>query len=313
MEKLLSAEGLVMAICLLSILAAGYAIFKLKLGAPFFMAMALTEDRDTPKREGKNFNYKVAASKIYAGGLVVLNSSGYAEAATTATGKVAIGRANETVDNSAGSAGDLSIEVEEGIFRFDNSASSDAITIAEIGDACYIVDDETVAKTSGSATRSIAGFIRDVDSDGVWVEVRNVLSLAAGLVAASNLSDVGSVATARSNIGANKVVLEIEVGTLVGTGVYRVVSPVAGTISKIYSVIDGVLTTGDATLTGKIGATGITAGAITITQSGSAAGDVDSCTPSALNVVSVGDVISVTVGGTNATASGAKVSVLILT
>ena len=52
-----------------------------------------------------------------------------------------------------------------------NSAAGDAITRAEIGDVCYIVDDETVAKTNGTSTRSAAGTIRDVDAQGVWVEI----------------------------------------------------------------------------------------------------------------------------------------------
>jgi hypothetical protein len=34
-----------------------------------------------------------------------------------------------------------------------------------------VVDDQTVAKTNGSSTRSVAGIVRQVDSDGVWVEI----------------------------------------------------------------------------------------------------------------------------------------------
>jgi hypothetical protein len=83
-----------------------------------------------------------------------------------------MGRAKETVDNSSGSAGDLNVEIEKGIFRFANSSSTDEITRADIGSNCYIVDDQTVAKTSGSSTRSVAGKIFDVDSLGVWVDFR---------------------------------------------------------------------------------------------------------------------------------------------
>ncbi|KAK0329991.1 hypothetical protein LTR94_034588, partial [Friedmanniomyces endolithicus] len=60
--------------------------------------------------------------------------------------------------------------VKKGQFRWANSAAADAITRAEIGDPAYIVDDQTVAKTNGGATRSVAGTIRDVDAQGVWVE-----------------------------------------------------------------------------------------------------------------------------------------------
>lgn len=106
--------------------------------------------------------------------------------------------------------------------------------------------------------------------------------------------------------GANVVGLHdyvtLRIDNLQGTGVYRVASPVAGTLVKVWSNLHAALTTGDATLTGRIGSTAITNGALTITQSGSAAGDIDSCTPTAQNVVVEGSDINFTVGGTNASA-----------
>ena len=76
-------------------------------------------------------------------------------------------------------------------------------------------------------------------------------------------------------------------------------------------MIEGALTTGDATLTAKIGSTAITGGVLTITQSGSAAGDVDEAVPTAANTVLEGGVLSVTVGGTNDAAVAANVVFLI--
>lgn len=78
---------------------------------------------------------------------------------------------------------------------------------------------------------------------------------------------------------------------------YYLVSPVAGDISKIYTVIDGVVSTADITVTAKIGNTGVTNGVVTITQSGSAAGDVDSATPSAANTVTAGQAMNFVVAG----------------
>lgn len=78
---------------------------------------------------------------------------------------------------------------------------------------------------------------------------------------------------------------------------YYVVSPVAGTISAIYTVIDGVVSTADITVTGKIGSTAITNGVVTITQSGSAAGDVDSATPTAANTITAGAALNFVVAG----------------
>jgi hypothetical protein len=267
--------------------------------------MALTKDRNTPSRSGQQYNYPLSNVKVYAGSIGCINASGYLTKGAAATGLKCVGRISEQVDNSAGSAGDLRADVENGIFRWANSADADAIALADVGNVCFIVDDQTVAKTSGSSTRSPAGIIEDVDTDGVWVRMGQdaLVAPAGALLAASNLADLADAATARDELGggANKMLLEIRDIDLVGanTEVKRVVSPIAGTIEKIYSVIDGALTTGNATLTAKIGATAVTDGAITVTQAGSAAGDVDSVTPSAANVLAVGDVLSITVGGTN--------------
>lgn len=76
-----------------------------------------------------------------------------------------------------------------------------------------------------------------------------------------------------------------------------VVSPYAGTIEAIYSVINGAITDADAGITFKIGGVAVTGGAITITQVASAAGDVDSATPTAANVVTAGQAIEIVVSG----------------
>jgi hypothetical protein len=134
--------------------------------------MALSADRNTPRRDGRLRYMPVAAStKIYAGALVMKNASVYATKGATATVQVAVGRANESVDNSSGTAGAAFVTVEAGEFKFKNSASTDLITIADVGVDCYIVDDETVAKTHATNTRSIAGKVTGVDADGVWVRV----------------------------------------------------------------------------------------------------------------------------------------------
>lgn len=133
---------------------------------------ALTKDRNTVRRDGVHFSDPVAAAtRIFAGSLVCLDASGNAVPGSTATTLKARGLAQEQVDNSAGAAGDLRIETRRGVFPFANSAAADEITRADIGATAYIVDDQTVAKTDGTSTRSAAGTIRDVDSDGVWVEI----------------------------------------------------------------------------------------------------------------------------------------------
>mgnify|MGYP003674992712 CR=1 FL=1 len=262
---------------------------------------ALTADRNTPWREPKFLTLPVkAAVNCHAGGLAVLDGA-YVKPGVTGTGLIAAGRFEAVADNTNGANGAISVAVRTGCFRWANSSGGDEITAAEIGDTCFIVDDQTVAKTSDSASRSPAGVIFDVDAQGVWVLMLNqqLAAPAGALLAANNLSDVATAATARGNIGANKIYLVAELADLSGTDAYHLVSPVAGTITGIRTVIDGALTTGDATVTADIGGTPVTDGAVTITQSGSAAGDTDTVTPSAANAVSAGDDIGLTIGGTN--------------
>lgn len=131
--------------------------------------MALTENRNTPRIEGDLISGLVAAATtIFAGALVMRTATGYLTEGATALGSIGVGRAEEEVAN-AGVNGAETIKVRPGIFQFKNSSAGDAITIAEIGDVCFIVDDETVAKTDGTGTRSPAGFVHAVDAQGVWV------------------------------------------------------------------------------------------------------------------------------------------------
>lgn len=133
--------------------------------------MPLTQDRDTPAKDGIILNAPVAAAKkIFKGALVALDASGNATPGAAATTLKGAGRAEQTVDNLLGVAGDQNVQIRKGVFRFKNSASGDLIARADIGNDCYIVDDETVAKTNGTNTRSVAGKIHDVDALGVWVK-----------------------------------------------------------------------------------------------------------------------------------------------
>ena len=81
--------------------------------------------------------------------------------------------------------------------------------------------------------------------------------------------------------------------------------PDGGRIIKAFTALNGAIITADAVLTLKIGGTAVTGGTITITQSGSAAGDVDTCEPTAANTVVEGGSIEVETDG----ASGNTISV----
>lgn len=138
---------------------------------------ALTKDRNTPQAIGDFRNGPVAATAIlFAGALLMRNAAGYLLAGATATGMVGVGRVEAFVDNSSGADGNLNVDFRPGFFRFANSAGADEITVAEIGDVAFIVDDQTVAKTDGTSTRSPAGIIDNVDDQGVWVRFDEALT-----------------------------------------------------------------------------------------------------------------------------------------
>lgn len=133
--------------------------------------MALTAGRNTPKRDGDILVLPVKANvKIFEGSLVVLDA-GYAKPGVEATGLIAVGRAEEFADNTGGQDGDITVKVRRGCFKFENDAT-DPVTQTHVLTDCYIVDDETVSSSDNTGTRSKAGKVIAVESDGVWVEIK---------------------------------------------------------------------------------------------------------------------------------------------
>jgi len=155
--------------------------------------MALSADRKTPMRDAETIQLSVAASaKIYAGGMVARNSSGYAVAAADTAGLVVMGRAEEYVDNSSGANGDETVLARRNrAFKFKNSATH-AVTVAEIGKDVFVEDDETVAKEPGTNS-IVAGKCIAVESDGVWVFIPG--DKVAAAQADSTASDVAGLKT----------------------------------------------------------------------------------------------------------------------
>jgi hypothetical protein len=132
---------------------------------------AATEARATLRRDGHQFSGPVAASTLcLAGTLAALNASNVLVPATTSTTIRVVGVFEDNYDNTLGLAGAVTATVRrQGWHCFANSASGDQITLSDVGSNCFAVDNQTVAKTNGSSTRSVAGVIRDVDAQGVWI------------------------------------------------------------------------------------------------------------------------------------------------
>ena len=139
--------------------------------------VALTDNRSTKKMAaGVRSGVLGANQTIFAGALLMRNASGHIVKGATATGSFGVGRAEAA--GSSTTAGVTPQPFDEGVFQFSNSASTDAITAADIGTVCYIVDDDQVAKTSGTNTRSPAGVVFAVEPSGVWVRFDEALTRA---------------------------------------------------------------------------------------------------------------------------------------
>lgn len=131
---------------------------------------ALAKARNTKSKgePGRLQSYKVnGGSKIYAGAMVCVDAQGYARpAANTADFKV-VGRAEALADNTDGSDGDISVNVLEGVYLWGNKGG-DLVDQAMVGEVCYVEDDQTVCKTAGNGV--VVGVVKEIATDGVWVE-----------------------------------------------------------------------------------------------------------------------------------------------
>ncbi len=130
---------------------------------------AMSQARTLVETEGRQSNPPMKGATTILQGALVVMEAGLAVPGKTALNLTAVGVAKETVVN-AGADGATKVPTERGTFKFFNLAS-DPVVAGDIQKDCYIVDDQTVAKTSGTNTRSVAGKIIEVEADGVFVRV----------------------------------------------------------------------------------------------------------------------------------------------
>lgn len=109
---------------------------------------------------------------IKKGGMVALDSAGRAMPAGLAAGGsvTCVGKSSATYDNRTGSAlggaaDACNVEVEYGVFAWENYGSDEVTDLGVV----YVQDDQTVAATNGSDTRIIAGFASEIRSGQVYV------------------------------------------------------------------------------------------------------------------------------------------------
>lgn len=111
-----------------------------------------------------------------------------------------------------------------------------------------------------------------------------------------------------AQVSGSKVYLNIRMADVSTADTVYVASPVAGTITNMWSIVDGTTATAAAVITGKIAAAAITNGVITI-ASGAVAGEVDTAAPTAANTVAVGDNINLTTSGASTNTVAAEFTI----
>jgi len=132
---------------------------------------ALAADKQIEYREGVELEFEMAATeKVFGGALACVNAAGYCLEGSDTAGLIFMGWATEQVDNTDGDDGDLTIVLRRrGLVKV---ILGTAITIANVGDNVFLVDDQTVDLV-GNTTHDIfcgiiAGFI---DTTHAWIDI----------------------------------------------------------------------------------------------------------------------------------------------
>lgn len=170
-----------------------------------------------------------AATTIFGGSLVFVNSSGYATATSPDQTMTCVGYAENDVDNSAGSAGTLTIIPRIGAIKLANSGSSDAISADDVGKLAYAADNQTAALTSNSSTRAAIGPILGMDGSLVVVlagfpgnrslqNLEAVQPIDADLTAIAALSGTGLLAHTGSGTWAERTLTAPAAGITITNG-----------------------------------------------------------------------------------------------
>ena len=145
--------------------------------------VAITKGKKAQRFAGGGLrNVPVAAGAVCFTGALAIAAAGYARPGREGQGADNAAKAADAAtyravgvfmhDVTGGAAnGDIAADIQEGVFLMDNSAGGDALTQADLGKPCYVVDDQTVAKTNPNDTRAAAGVVQEVDADGVWVDI----------------------------------------------------------------------------------------------------------------------------------------------
>jgi len=122
----------------------------------------ITERVDVRRQPGEVLPYKMAAVKIFEGALVSVNAAGYLTNATDTASDIFAGVADETVDNSAGNAGDKEMKVRiGGVVNVDSEFSAAQTNVTDL---VYAYDNHTVSNAATMTNDVLVGRIVEVVS-----------------------------------------------------------------------------------------------------------------------------------------------------
>lgn len=154
---------------------------------------ALSADRSTPYKEGDYVQVPVyTATTIYNGGMVSVNSSGYAIPAADTASTAFIGVATEQVYNSGSSGAKYVTVRRHGMFRF----PATSITQAHVGSIMYIKDDQTFDNSSDNSI-PCGRLVKYESATLGWIEIDSAVVTPAAIAASAvTVADSGTIFTA---------------------------------------------------------------------------------------------------------------------
>ena len=136
------------------------------------MADITARKASTDRQDGEVYHFKQGAEAIFEGALVAINAAGFAVNAGDDASTVVVGVADNSVDNSGGSAGDTEILVRRtGVFTF-NTAYTAAQT--DVNNLATASDNQTVDLAANTTNDIVVGRIVEVLSTSkVRVDIRD--------------------------------------------------------------------------------------------------------------------------------------------
>lgn len=132
---------------------------------------ALVQDKKLEYMEGVELPFDVyQATELFGGSFVCARADGYVVPGDDASGLIFEGVATGRVDNSAGLDGDKQVVLRRrGLIK---AIMDTAITIANIGDQVFLVDDQTVDLVANVTHNIFCGVIAGyIDTTHAWIDI----------------------------------------------------------------------------------------------------------------------------------------------